>query len=312
MKYLISIKRLLPNGTLCFLRGLAISLLISLPALAQTASATVTYFHNDISGSPMLATDAAGNQVWKESYRPYGQKLRDEPASRDGKNKIGFAGSPFDASTGLSYMGARYYDPVIGRFMGVDPVGFQEGNVHSFNRYAYANNNPYRYIDPDGRQSMDIHYNVWNRAFNTNRLFAPADGAVGFEGAKQGIVQGLIEGAKLSAEVGMTVSPLGVARGVREAVHLNIGTSLSVAERAVMKDIWKGNATLDSLSVSAREAAAKVFDQTANKVGQYEAATAFNKARAAFLRGNGENPGVTARAYAEKHEIPLPGKGVEP
>jgi RHS repeat-associated protein len=120
-------------------------------ALAQPAGATATYFHNDISGSPMLATDAAGNVVWKESYRPYGQKLRDEPASRDGKNKIGFAGSPFDASTGLSYMGARYYDPVIGRFMGVDPVGFQENNVHSFNRYAYANNNPYKFIDPDGR-----------------------------------------------------------------------------------------------------------------------------------------------------------------
>lgn len=190
------------------LHALFLALFFILSTSAATAKVTVTYFHNDISGSPMLATDAAGNQVWKESYRPYGQKLRDEPASRDGKNKIGFAGSPFDASTGLSYMGARYYDPVTGRFMGVDPVGFQEGNVHSFNRYAYANNNPYRYIDPDGRQAVEL---VWNRAFNTNRLIAPANGAPGFELAKQGIVQGLIEGAKLSAEVGMTVSPLGAA-----------------------------------------------------------------------------------------------------
>jgi HNH endonuclease len=38
--------------------------------------------------------------------------------------------------------------------MGIDPVGFQEDNVHSFNRYAYANNNPYRYIDPDGRAAL--------------------------------------------------------------------------------------------------------------------------------------------------------------
>jgi uncharacterized protein RhaS with RHS repeats len=51
-------------------------------------------------------------------------------------------------------MGARYYDPVIGRFMGVDPVGFQEGNVHSFNRYAYANNNPYKFVDRDGRHPI--------------------------------------------------------------------------------------------------------------------------------------------------------------
>ncbi len=46
-------------------------------------------------------------------------------------------------------MQARYYDPVIGRFYSNDPIGFRD--VHSFNRYAYANNNPYKYIDPDGR-----------------------------------------------------------------------------------------------------------------------------------------------------------------
>ena len=46
-------------------------------------------------------------------------------------------------------MQARYYDPVIGRFYSNDPIGFRD--VHSFNRYAYANNNPYKYVDPDGR-----------------------------------------------------------------------------------------------------------------------------------------------------------------
>jgi len=48
-------------------------------------------------------------------------------------------------------MQARYYDPVIGRFYSNDPVGFK--NVHNFNRYSYANNNPYKYIDPDGRDA---------------------------------------------------------------------------------------------------------------------------------------------------------------
>ena len=45
-------------------------------------------------------------------------------------------------------MQARYYDPVIGRFYSNDPIGFRD--VHSFNRYAYANNNPYKYVDPTG------------------------------------------------------------------------------------------------------------------------------------------------------------------
>jgi uncharacterized protein RhaS with RHS repeats len=52
------------------------------------------------------------------------------------------------------YMQARYYDPVIGRFYSNDPVGFK--NMHNFNRYAYANNNPYKFTDPDGRNASLI------------------------------------------------------------------------------------------------------------------------------------------------------------
>ena len=74
---------------------------------------TVTYFHNDASGTPLVATDATGNVVWKESYRPYGERQTNAPASSG--NPIGYAGKPFDAAIGLSYMGARYYDPVLGR-----------------------------------------------------------------------------------------------------------------------------------------------------------------------------------------------------
>jgi len=115
------------------------------------STSEVTYFHNDISGSPMLATDTSGAVVWKENYRPYGERVNTGNQSVSGNNSVWFAGKPFDSSTGLSYMGARYYDPVLGRFMGVDPVGFQETNIHSSNRYAYANNNPYKFVDPDGR-----------------------------------------------------------------------------------------------------------------------------------------------------------------
>tara|TARA_R110002167_G_scaffold137654_1_gene324708 strand:+ start:229 stop:804 length:576 start_codon:yes stop_codon:yes gene_type:complete len=49
-------------------------------------------------------------------------------------------------------MQARYYDPVIGRFYSNDPVGMTD--IHTFNRYAYANNNPYKYTDPDGEAAQ--------------------------------------------------------------------------------------------------------------------------------------------------------------
>lgn len=131
-----------------FFRVLCATLLCMTTANSAIA-AVVTYYHNDISGSPIAATDAAGNLKWKESYKPYGDKLTRSAASSD--NDIGFHGKAHDDSTGLSYMGARYYDPALGRFMGVDPVDFQTDNLHSFNRYTYTNNNPYKFIDKDGK-----------------------------------------------------------------------------------------------------------------------------------------------------------------
>jgi RHS repeat-associated protein len=218
---------------------------------ASTTSAqhVVTYFHNDISGSPIVATNAAGSVVWKASYRPYGDRVPDEfpTTNTNASNKIGYAGSPFDASTGLSYMGARYYDPVLGRFMGIDPVGFQEDNVHSFNRYAYANNNPYRYIDRDGRQSTDILYNVWNRAFS-NSSGPNANGAAGFEIAKQGSAQGYFDGLSMAASVGLTVSPLGLGgRSMSEAVNLTAHAAYKDGLRAAMSKPATSDATLTSI-----------------------------------------------------------------
>lgn len=63
-----------------------------------------------------------------------------------------YGGHHEDAATGLVYMEQRYYDPLIGRFLSVDPVTAYSNPVGAFNRYWYANNNPYRFKDPDGRK----------------------------------------------------------------------------------------------------------------------------------------------------------------
>jgi RHS repeat-associated protein len=118
-------------------------------ARAQTK---ITYFHNDLAGSPVAASDSTGTIIWRESYRPYGEKLRNETAGQS--NSQWYTGHRQDAESGLVYMGARHYDPLIGRFLSIDPVGFSEGNPHSFNRYAYANNNPVKFVDPDGRFAL--------------------------------------------------------------------------------------------------------------------------------------------------------------
>ena len=123
---------------------------------ARAATETITYIHGDISGSPLAATSSTGAVVWKESYRAYGERWVNDPGSA--QQSQWFHGKEQDAATGLQYFGARYYDPAVGRFLGIDPVDYQDGNLHSFNRYAYGNNNPVSYLDPDGKHPADLPF----------------------------------------------------------------------------------------------------------------------------------------------------------
>jgi RHS repeat-associated protein len=111
---------------------------------AQAGSLTFTYYATDALGSPVVAMNQAGDVIWRKTYEPYGKA-----SGADGDNRVGYTGH-VEEQNGLVYAGARYYDPALGRFLSDDPVRFTESNPMSFNRYAYANNNPYKYVDPDG------------------------------------------------------------------------------------------------------------------------------------------------------------------
>ncbi|HTD05079.1 RHS repeat-associated core domain-containing protein [Undibacterium sp.] len=120
----------------------------TMTTVAAPPTETVTYYHTDGLGSPIATTNAAGGVISKTRYEPYGMTV-------DGTTvpDIGFTGHMNDADTGGTYMQQRYYDPVAGRFLSIDPVTTDANTGGSFNRYAYVDNNPYRFIDPDGRST---------------------------------------------------------------------------------------------------------------------------------------------------------------
>jgi len=119
-----------------------------------------TYYHGDHLGSTRLLTgDDSGTFI----YDPFGSVVQATGDAPDHNHR--FTGKPVD-STGLYYYGARFYDPVIGRFISMDPA--RDG----LNWYVYCENNPVRYVDPTGMWGRDIHYgakdeegNVWGTFF---------------------------------------------------------------------------------------------------------------------------------------------------
>jgi RHS repeat-associated protein len=125
------------------------------------------YYHLDAVGNVRVVTDQAGNVIERHDYLPFGEEIN--PTGSQTKR---FTGKERDAETGLDYFGARYYGSKIGRFTSVDPNLDAKRALldpQEWNRYAYGRNNPLRFVDPDGRESMTypwgggVTYNVGDR-----------------------------------------------------------------------------------------------------------------------------------------------------
>lgn len=117
---------------------------------SQVAELGVNYVHTDGLRSPVARTNAGKTILSRTRYEPYGRTAGGTTGA------IGFGGHVNDADTGLVYMQQRYFEPLAGRFMSLDPVLTDVSTASSFNRYNYANNSPYKYVDPDGRYALNV------------------------------------------------------------------------------------------------------------------------------------------------------------
>jgi len=114
------------------------------------------YMHGNHLGSMTLLTDEVGEVVEDARYYPFGG-YRQEPTANI--TDIGYTGHRQDnlgwENTGLIYMGARYYDPLLRRFVSADTIVADGENSLAYNRFAYVYNNPVNMVDPTGRIACD-------------------------------------------------------------------------------------------------------------------------------------------------------------
>ena len=124
--------------------------MLALYPFSHARAGTVTYIYADQQETILAEADSNGNIIASFDNRPYGSSYVGGGMS-SGEDGPGYAGHVNDTDTQLVYMQARYYDPAVGRFVSVDPLGPSSGQIFNFSRFAYANNNPVVNTDPDGR-----------------------------------------------------------------------------------------------------------------------------------------------------------------
>jgi RHS repeat-associated protein len=109
---------------------------------------------NDHLGNAVLFVTAAGSEVKRRVFGPYGAVIAEgattEPTARQ------FTGQRFEDAMGLYDFKARWYDPETGRFLSIDPLVQDVFDPQVANPYGYVRNNPLNLVDPTGMFSFSI------------------------------------------------------------------------------------------------------------------------------------------------------------
>jgi RHS repeat-associated protein len=183
---------------------------------------TPYYFHTNDIGSTTAITDANGALVERVSYDTFGMPTflnsNSEPRTPN-ESAIGnttlFQGREFDTELNLYNYRARYYDPIMGRFLQGDPMGFKD----SMNPYQSFGNNPVNFMDPMGLWTFGTHeqmmneskeetYQLWKSSFTylPSFYFKSQYGGL-FEGLLLGsITPDMVEGSSKSTKLISAIS----------------------------------------------------------------------------------------------------------
>lgn len=154
--------------------GLDINDITTELSMKTVSQPDVYYLHGDHLGTATFVTNSNSETIQFFLNLPFGETMAEQMTGVH-DNPYKFNAKELDAETGLYYYGARYYNPKLSAWYGVDPLA---EDYPSWSPYVYTLNNPIKYIDPDGKS-------VWPPAKGTEgQRLSDGDGDFIYTGGK--------------------------------------------------------------------------------------------------------------------------------
>ncbi len=116
--------------------------------LVDGATNPTCWLLNDHLGSTAITADANGTKTAELRFKAWGESRFTYGST---PTTYRYTGQREQSQLSIYFYGARWYDPALSRFLSPDSiVPLQSQGVQAWDRYAYVNNNPLTYNDPDG------------------------------------------------------------------------------------------------------------------------------------------------------------------
>jgi RHS repeat-associated protein len=220
------------------------------PAPAGPSDWQTRFFHSDYIGSIRALTDDAGAVTDRYQYDAWGNLLSHVGSD---PQPYAFAGEPYDPNVGFQYHRARWMDPRVGRFLGMDGFRGNAQDPTSLHKYLYVSNSPLNAVDPTGFAELSLGGQLAVAAI-IGILAGAAIG--GLYGGKRGAAIGAIAGAIAAPTLLLTGYAWGVAIaeywGVSEATGVLIANSLFGVVGGVFaaEDLYRAETPRQQLAAS--------------------------------------------------------------
>ena len=114
---------------------------------------TLYYYITNLQGDVIRIIDTAGATICTYTYDAWGRLLNSSTNQIFKANPIRYRGYYYDTESGLYYLGSRYYDPAVKRFINADGATLavtNSGGLTDKNYFAYCDNNPVSRSDDGG------------------------------------------------------------------------------------------------------------------------------------------------------------------